>query len=566
MAVKFSQFSIGTASATAYVVGYDGSSNVRIPATALSPSGTPGYLPKYASPSGLANSLIFDNGTSVGINTASPSSGFALDVNGFLRVVSGANIAGMTVGLGNGSISDNMAIGVSVLGVNTSGFANTSVGYFASNSNTSGSRNVAIGAYSMQVSTAANNNVSIGWAALSSLTAISGNTDNVAIGQAAMQTKTGVLGAGNVAVGTLSLAEGGGTGGSNNVAIGTQALRTLQSGTRNVAVGYQSQRFNVSGTNNVSLGWQGLYNVTGSQNVGIGYLSGYLITTGSNNVVIGGNSGSSINTLSNFMLFADGAGNERFRIPSTGNVLIGTTTDAGYKLDVNGTARVRESLFMLRSDAAATVEALKYGTGNTVDIGTTFRVTGTNQWNNTTSSTSYIQNGYTTKNFVSTPQQNGSFSSFDFSNSGEFAPTIPNPYTQKLIHGAITINSTAATNNFHGVSISATDNSASIANNVFAVYADATLGTNTSATRWAGYFLGRGYFSQVLAIGTTSPNASALLDVSSTAKGFLPPRMTTAQINAISTPAEGLIAYNTTISHLCVYQAGAWVRINHSPM
>ena len=38
MAVKFSQFSAGTLNATSYVVGYDGSSNVQIPATALVPS------------------------------------------------------------------------------------------------------------------------------------------------------------------------------------------------------------------------------------------------------------------------------------------------------------------------------------------------------------------------------------------------------------------------------------------------------------------------------------------------------------------------------------------------
>lgn len=63
-----------------------------------------------------------------------------------------------------------------------------------------------------------------------------------------------------------------------------------------------------------------------------------------------------------------------------------------------------------------------------------------------------------------------------------------------------------------------------------------------------------------------SPNASALLDVVSTTKGFLPPRMTTTQVNLIATPAEGLVVYNTTISHLCVYQSGVWVRINHSPM
>jgi len=327
MAVKFSQFSIGTASATAYVVGYDGSSNVRIPATALTPSGTFGVLPKYASPSGLTDSLISESGSNV-------------TVGGYLIATNDATINGVVAGKGNGSIVDNVAFGVSSLSSNISGSGSVSIGGYSLSTNFTGSNNVAVGAYAMQLSGQANNNVAIGQSALSGLTGISGNTDTVAIGHQAMLTKTGVLGAGNVAVGALSLAEGGGTGGSNNVAIGTQALRTLQSGTRNVAVGYQSQRFNVSGTNNVSLGWQGLYNVTGSQNVGIGYLSGYLITTGSNNVVIGGNSGSSINTLSNFMLFADGAGNERFRIPSTGNVLIGTTTDAGYKLDVSGTTRI----------------------------------------------------------------------------------------------------------------------------------------------------------------------------------------------------------------------------------
>ncbi|QTD36768.1 hypothetical protein JL193_11570 [Polaribacter batillariae] len=44
-------------------------------------------------------------------------------------------------------------------------------------------------------------------------------------------------------------------------------------------------------------------------------------------------------------------------------------------------------------------------------------------------------------------------------------------------------------------------------------------------------------------VGTTNPNASAALDVESTTKGFLPPRMTKAQMNAIATPAEGLVVY-----------------------
>ena len=46
-------------------------------------------------------------------------------------------------------------------------------------------------------------------------------------------------------------------------------------------------------------------------------------------------------------------------------------------------------------------------------------------------------------------------------------------------------------------------------------------------------------------IGTTSVAASALLDMVSTAQGFLPPRMTEAQRDAIATPATGLMVYNT---------------------
>jgi hypothetical protein len=49
-------------------------------------------------------------------------------------------------------------------------------------------------------------------------------------------------------------------------------------------------------------------------------------------------------------------------------------------------------------------------------------------------------------------------------------------------------------------------------------------------------------------IGTTSPNASAKLDITSTNKGFLPPRVTltgTADVTTIANPATGLFIYNT---------------------
>ncbi len=58
-----------------------------------------------------------------------------------------------------------------------------------------------------------------------------------------------------------------------------------------------------------------------------------------------------------------------------------------------------------------------------------------------------------------------------------------------------------------------------------------------------------------------TPAASAYLDISGTAKGFLPPRMTTAQRNAIVSPAEALLIYNTTTQCYEGYNAttSAWV-------
>ena len=61
-----------------------------------------------------------------------------------------------------------------------------------------------------------------------------------------------------------------------------------------------------------------------------------------------------------------------------------------------------------------------------------------------------------------------------------------------------------------------------------------------------GLFLSSQLFAQT-GIGTTSPNASAKLDVFATNKGFLPPRVTltsTTDATTIASPAEGLLVYN----------------------
>jgi len=62
-------------------------------------------------------------------------------------------------------------------------------------------------------------------------------------------------------------------------------------------------------------------------------------------------------------------------------------------------------------------------------------------------------------------------------------------------------------------------------------------------------------------IQETTPVASSVLTVSSTTQGLLPPRMTTTQKDAISSPAEGLIVYDLTLHKLCLYTGSAWETI-----
>src|SRR5690606_7652526 len=59
-------------------------------------------------------------------------------------------------------------------------------------------------------------------------------------------------------------------------------------------------------------------------------------------------------------------------------------------------------------------------------------------------------------------------------------------------------------------------------------------------------------------VGTATPAASAILDASSTSKGFLPPRMTTAQRDAIASPAAGLIIFHTTTEHRNYFDGPSW--------
>ena len=65
-----------------------------------------------------------------------------------------------------------------------------------------------------------------------------------------------------------------------------------------------------------------------------------------------------------------------------------------------------------------------------------------------------------------------------------------------------------------------------------------------------------------IGIGTASPNAASQLEVSSTSKGFLPPRMTALQRNAISTPVAGLMVWCSNCGsngEIQIYNGTEWV-------
>jgi len=69
-----------------------------------------------------------------------------------------------------------------------------------------------------------------------------------------------------------------------------------------------------------------------------------------------------------------------------------------------------------------------------------------------------------------------------------------------------------------------------------------------------------------IGIGTVTPHASSVLDITSTTQGMLVPRMTTLERNAIANPAESLMVFDTTDKSFYYYNLAAtsWVKFSGS--
>ncbi len=279
-----------------------------------------------------------------------------------------ANIYGLTVGRGAGSVSTNTAVGASALAANTTGDRNFAVGGSAMAANTTGVQNAASGYYALTTQTTGNYNAAFGAYALTSNTTASNNT---ASGYASLYSNT--TGANNVGIGFSSLFSN--TTASNNTAVGYQAGYSNTTGTVNVFFGRLAGYYS-TGSSNTCIGEEAGYYTTGSNNTYLGYgagaqssgstgsyntllgnLSGYLITTGSKNTVLGcynGNQGSlDIRTASNYIVLSDGDGNPKMvydpsLVTWRANDFYNTTTANAANMNIGTDGGVRRSTSALK--------------------------------------------------------------------------------------------------------------------------------------------------------------------------------------------------------------------------
>ena len=302
-------------------------------------SGTTNYVPKFTASTTLGNSQIFDNGTNVGIGTASPAQ--KLDVNGIARVTTemrSKNTAGnisyftfeentnansATFISGDARTTGNLGLWTNSLErIRIDNNGNVGIGYtapaakLAVNGTTLINTNTDNGVDALQVSGSAiastlkfntsGQTVSISsyynggtgrhiWIGGGGLSSNSSSAENTAIGVDAMLNNTS--GYYNSALGANALKAN--TTGFLNVAFGPYALLTNTTGNRNMAIG-QSALEQSNSSDNAAVGSQTLISLTsGGRNVGIGSNALFYATTGSSNVAVGTEAGKFISGGSN---------------------------------------------------------------------------------------------------------------------------------------------------------------------------------------------------------------------------------------------------------------------------
>jgi hypothetical protein len=268
----------------------------------------------------------------------------------------------------------------------------------------------------------------------------------------------------------------------------------------------------------------------------IGIISG-ASNVSSNSVQIGGIQGGYTLAADSIEFFVGAtynatSSNQIARFFSTGNLLIqngGTFTDNGFRLDVNGTARVQGATTITgvtrigdSSYNDGTLSALVVG----INGAAASRVTVANNGN------------YQDVQFVATAISSGNINTWSF---GQRRDTFfGNTIGSFQIAGAYTNNSGTGSPVGGGYRVPLICNP-----NGDVIIAGA------SANAVNGNVI----------IGSTTSIASAKLSIDSTTQGFLPPRMTTTQRDAIASPATGLMIYNSTDNLVQAYNGTSWINL-----
>ena len=270
---------------------------------------------------------------------------------------------------------------------------------------------------------------------------------------------------------------------------------------------------------------------------------------------------------------------------STGNVLINTTTDSGFKLDaVGGDARfngvrVGRGAGDIATNNAVGNEALNSnttGVQNTA-VGRFTMFSNTTGSQNTAIGVRAIQGnvggndntalGYVAGYFIA----DGTTAVTTTNQSvfiGASSKALADSQTNQIVIGynAIGLGSNSVVLGNSSVTLTALRGNVLIGTTTDSGFKLDVVGTarisgavslTSSLTVTSASAMGSS-----LAVGTFSPAvASAQMEIVSTTRGFLLPRMTTTQKNAIATPASGLVVYDTTLGKLCVRGASAWETI-----
>lgn len=408
---------------------------------------------------------------------------------------------GSSAGANNELGEKNTFLGVNT-GQDNQGNFNTFLGAFSGESNQTGTENTFVGEFSGQGNSTGSNNTFLGRKAGSLNTTASGNTF---VGRNAGMNN--VTGASNTFIGQNA---GTANTASNNTFIGQNAGNANTSATENTFVGQDAGRVNTTGGRNTFIGTKaGAANSLGTFNVFVGDSAGVVNIGGSSNTFVGGRSGRSNTTGGNNTFLGEIAG--RFNSSASFNTFLG------------------------------------YGAG-------AFNTTGAS--NTFIGSHAGIVNSTGTKNtFIG--QQSGNANTTGVNNVfvGEDAGFINNTGSFNVVIGQNTAhtNTTGSHNTFVGF------------------HARPASGTLTNATAIGDSALVGASNTLILGnkarvgIGTSSPDPSAKTEINSSTQGFLMPRLTTSQRNAILSPAAGLMVFDLDKTALYFFDGGAWLPMSYTP-